>query len=214
MWFVAGALLAFLVPFVLTSLLSLQRDLYYLVYFVIMGASLGAYAARMRVDVAGMLRRAWRWSLALGLIGAAAFVFVILREAGTAHPAGAYFAFELAWRGLVYGAVDALVLSAFPVWVAYELFGRELAGVARKLWYVVVSLCLVVVITAAYHSGYEQYRWAGLGSPVFGNVAISVPMIATLNPVGSMAWHATMHVTAAVHQFDAGVFLPPVRPHP
>jgi hypothetical protein len=68
---------------------------------------------------------------------------------------------------------------------------------------------LVLVITGAYHLGYEQFREDGIGPPEIGNTIISVPMLATGNPLGSIAAHASMHVTADIHAYETDVFLPP-----
>jgi len=34
-------------------------------------------------------------------------------------------------------------------------------------------------------------------------------MLATANPVGSIAAHISMHVTAVTHSYETNVFLPP-----
>jgi hypothetical protein len=39
----------------------------------------------------------------------------------------------------------------------------------------------------------------------------SVPTLVTLNPVGTPITHAAMHVTAVLHSYDTGLFLPPHR---
>jgi hypothetical protein len=47
-WFACGALLALLVPF-LFSLLKLEHDWYYPIYFAVVGLFLGVYESRGRV---------------------------------------------------------------------------------------------------------------------------------------------------------------------
>ncbi len=210
-WYGAGLVLAFAVPFVFTSWLDVPNDAYYAIYFAAMGAFLGAYVVESRLDVAGMFTRNWRWSLFLGL-GAAAFtLFAVLgREDSTPRPDGLYFAFTVAWRGLLYGIVDALVLSAFPMAVAYAMVGGgRLHGWGRKLEFGALAMVLTLAITAVYHLGYEQFREDGVAAPEIGNAVISVPSIATLNPLGSLLAHATMHVTADIHAYETEVFLPP-----
>jgi len=115
-WYVAGALIAFLLPFLFSSVLDLDSDLYYSVYFTGAVAFLALYAITTRLDLVGLFTRNWRWSLALGLLVAAILVAgVTQREDSTPHPDGLYFAFTILWRGLLYGVVDALILTAFPV---------------------------------------------------------------------------------------------------
>src|SRR5574338_1547242 len=98
-WFGAGCLLAFTVPLVFTSMLDLQHDAYYLIYFAFVLTFVEAYIANSRVDVVEFLRQGLVLSLAAGAVVAAWMVFdIVSREEGTPRPNGAYFAFELAWR--------------------------------------------------------------------------------------------------------------------
>ena len=112
---------------------------------------------------------------------------VLGRIPSTLHPSGAYFVFEIGWRGIVYGFVDALLLSAFPGLIARELMQRNLAGTRRRISYGVLTLALVVIITATYHAGYKDLRnLPGISQPEIGNSIISVPVIASANPAGSV----------------------------
>lgn len=209
-WFAAGAAVGFLVPFVFSSTLDINHDLYYGIYFLSVALFLVAYARATNLDVVGLFARNWRWSLGLGVVATVAVVAAVLnREDSTPGPGGAYLVFSVVWRGLLYGAVDALLLSAFPVAVAYALLGRRLDGLARKAAFGGISLALVMVITATYHLGYEQFREDGVGAPETGNLIISAPAILSANPLGSVVAHAGMHITADLHAYETGTYLPP-----
>lgn len=209
-WYGAGILLGFLIPFFFTSVLDLHHDLYYAIYFSAVGIFLGAYVRWTRLDVVGLFRRHWKASLILGALAA---VFVVIgvfqREDSTPRPDGLYFAFSIAWRGLIYGMVDALLLSAFPLAVAYALFSGRLEGVARKVGFGALALGLTMAITATYHLGYEQFRDDGVAGPEIGNVIISLPAVLTANPLGSVVAHASMHVAADTHAYETDTYLPP-----
>jgi hypothetical protein len=153
--------------------------------------------------------RAWPWSIAVGVAIGAAEVFNVMGEDATDRPGGAYFLFELAWRGVTYGAVDALLMSVFPALVAYSILRGSVAGFVGKVRFAALALPLVLLVTATYHLGYPQYREDGIGQPEIGNTIISVPMLATANPIGSVVAHAAMHTTAVAHNYETDVFLPP-----
>lgn len=208
-WFVLVAAVAFLVPFVGVSVLELQHDLYYLVYFAATAVSLVTYVRAEHVEVRRIFTRAWPWSLALGAAVGAAQVWNVLGEEATDRPEGAYFVFELLWRGVTYGAVDALLLSAFPGLIAYTVLRGRVGGLRGKIRFTALALPLVLVITATYHLGYPQYREDGVRQPEIGNTMISLPMLATANPIGSVLTHASMHVTAVAHAYETDTFLPP-----
>jgi hypothetical protein len=86
---------------------------------------------------------------------------------------------------------------------------RRLPTWGKRFAYFGASAALIVAITAIYHLGYAQYRRDGLRQPETGNAIISVPMLLTANPIGSVGSHAAMHVSAAAHIYETGVRLPP-----
>jgi hypothetical protein len=99
-WFAVVCGVAFLIPYVGVSMLDLQHDLFYLAYFVITIALIAIYARVEHVDVDTIFRRRWRWSLGIGVVLAAFLVFNVFKASdATPRPHGAYFAFELLWRG-------------------------------------------------------------------------------------------------------------------
>jgi hypothetical protein len=210
-WFTTVAAIAFLVPLLFASVLDFHHDVYYLVYFTITLALLGIYIRANHVNVREAFSRNWKLSLALGMLSAAFVVWSVLaRIDSTPHPSGPYFAFEILWRGALYGLVDALLLSAFPSLVAWQLMHRNIAGFSRRLLYAAVTLVLVIIITATYHAGYEDLRnTRGLSQPEIGNTIISIPVIVSSNPVGSLIAHTSMHLAAVTHSYESRDRLPP-----
>jgi hypothetical protein len=62
-----------------------------------------------------------------------ALVRNVFSDKVTPHPHGAYYAFELVWRGGIYGAVDALLLTVLPCLVAYRALGGPLNTWRRRI---------------------------------------------------------------------------------
>jgi hypothetical protein len=213
-WFAVLCGVAFLIPYVGVSLLDLPHDVFYLVYFAIAIGLIATYVRTERIDVETIFRRRWRWSLGVGVVVASFLVFNVFKTSdATARPHGAYFVFELLWRGLGYGIVDTLLLTILPLFVAYKLLHGRVDGPKGKLRLTAVTLPLVIIITATYHLGYPQYRQDGLSRPEIGNVLISVPTFATANPLGSLVAHVSQHITAVTHAYESRIFNPPVTPH-
>src|SRR5690606_7713638 len=120
---------------------------------------LTSYVRRSGFDLRERLRSGWRWSLVLGAAAGAFVVWSVLaRVEATPRPTGWYFAFEVVWRGLAYGVVDALLLSAFPALVALGMVRGRIHGALRRVAYGALTLVLVTVITAVYHVGFEDFR--------------------------------------------------------
>jgi hypothetical protein len=208
-WYGLACVVGFVVPLVGSSALELQHDVYLGLYFISVLALFGAYVSVTKLDLGAVLRRQWTLSAALGLLFGFALVKNVLAEDATPRPDGAYFAFELLWRGGIYGAIDALLLTVLPCLVVYRSLGGRLETWRRRIAYFAASLALVMTITAVYHLGYAQYRDDGVRQPETGNAIISLPMLLTTNPVGSIADHAAMHISAVAHSYETEVRLPP-----
>jgi hypothetical protein len=201
--------LVFVVSFVGADLLEIHHDLYYLVYFTVVLAFLASFVAHTGLDWRGLLGRHLGWSLALGAGAGFALVQNVRSEASTEHPSGSFYVFELAWRGVAYGAVDALILFVFPAAVAYLVLHGDRRGVRRRLAFGALTLVLSLGITATYHLGYAQFRGSELAKPEIGAVFGTVPAALTGNPAGSLVLHDSFHVAASVHTYRSGTFLPP-----
>jgi hypothetical protein len=208
-WFAAISAIAFAVPYLGTSVLDLNHDVYLIFYVAAILGALAAYARSTQLDVKSHFTRHLGLTALLTVLISAFLIANVLSEDSTPRPDGLFFVFELVWRGAIYGSVDALLLSALPCLVAYRLFREDLAGATRKAGFTLTSLLLIVTITAVYHLGYEQYRDDGVKAPEIGNVIMSVPMLATLNPLGSMVAHSCMHVAAVAHEYETEIRLPP-----
>ena len=210
-WFAGVAGIAFLVPLVFSSVLELHHDLYYFVYFAVVLVVLVTYVRMNQIDLVEVFTSNWKLSLGVGLASAAFVVWSVLgRIDSTPHPTGAYFAFEILWRGAVYGTIDALLLSAFPGLVAWRLLNGNLSGIGRRVAYGALTLLLVMIITATYHAGYKDLQNSkGIAQPELGNSVISVPVIVSANPLGSIVAHTSMHLAAVTHSYESKDRLPP-----
>lgn len=211
-WLAAGLVLAFALPYLLTDLTTINRDLYYGVYAA---AVFGFFAVWLSYAVdqpRSLLTHNWAWGLPLGLLVACAMAAIALSEKATTHPHGLRFVSAIVWRGVVYGAADAVLLSVFPILAVIAAFStrplrerskRALAGI----W--AVALAVSLLFTAVYHLGYPDFRGEKLRKPLIGDVIWSAPTLATLSPVGAPLAHIGLHVGAVVHAYDTDTFLPP-----
>src|SRR5215211_6947620 len=240
-WLALGFIGSFFVPFLLADLLGLPRDLYYGVYFLFVGGLFVTWARDTGKPLGHLFSRRWPWALGLGLVFALISAIVALRAVpATPHP-GLAFVGALIWRGVLYGAADGLLLSAFPILVVFaalstqgeraEVGARVLKGALALVASLVMAATYhlgysefrspklvrpvagdLIFMTATYHLGYSEFRSPKLVRPVAGDLIWSIPTLATLNPLGSPLAHARVHVGAVVHSYNTDLFLPPHRP--
>jgi hypothetical protein len=211
-WLAVGVAVSFALPYVLADRLGLPRDLYYGLY----GAGVLALCAGWMLDTGQSLRelvsRRVVLAIGLGLLAAVASVAIVLatEDAGS-RPGGCELAGAVVWRGLFYGAVDGLLLTAFPIIVVYAALSESRLRRRKGGFAVVAAVALAasLVFTATYHLGYSDFRSAKVRKPVAGDLIWAAPVIATANPIGAPIAHAGLHVAAVSHSYDTDLFLPP-----
>jgi hypothetical protein len=211
-WLIGGLVVAFAMPFVFADVLGLPRDLYYGLYMVSVAVLVAAWVRTSQFDVGAALRRRWLLAVSLGVASAGLLSFMIFRtEDATPHPHGVDLAAAVAWRGLLYGVTDGVLLSVFPILAVFAAFaGRPILRRLRgKLAVGALALGMSLAFTAVYHLGYPEFRGEMLRKPVAGDVVWSAPTLLTLNPLGAPIAHAGLHVSAVLHSYDTGTFLPP-----
>ncbi len=210
-WLTGGLALGFLVPFVLADLLAIERDVYYGIYAAVVFTFFGLWAHSTHQSVREMIARRWILAVALGVVFALVMSFVVLQQDPTARPGGATLAAAIAWRGVLYGAADGLLLSSFPILAVYAAFaGSPLRSTTSgRIKVGALAVLASLAMTVAYHAGYSDFRSGKVANPVVGDAIWSIPTLVTLNPIAAPVAHVGLHVTAVLHCYDTELFLPP-----
>ncbi len=210
-WIAFGVLVGFGASYIFGDLITLPLDLYYLIYFGIVISFLIFYTKKTQLNLKEWFSRRLVWGILLGLIFGALMVQNVLSRPATEKFTGPYLAWLIFWRGLVYGAIDALLLSAFPWIVTWRAFNVEKKPLRKKIAFGLLAWLFILVLTTAYHLGYSDFRSKKIIQPNIGNTIISIPTLVTANPIGSPIAHAIMHMTAVIHSPKTELFLPPHR---
>ena len=213
-WLAGGMVGAFAVPYVLADLLEMNRDLFYGLYAVAVFALFALWSRSTGYDLVTAAKRRWIAAFLLGLAVAGVMVAIVLRtDDATARPDGIELIGAVAWRGILYGLADGLLLSVFPILVVFAAFaGTRLdRGLGGKIAIGAIALVASLAMTGAYHAGYSDFRSEKMREPLTGDVIWSVPTLLTLNPIGSPIAHAGLHTSAVLHSYETDTFLPPHR---
>lgn len=213
-WLAGGMLVAFALPYLLADVLEMNRDLFYGLYAVAVVALFALWSRSTGYDLVAAAKRRWLAALLLGLAVAGVMVAIVLRtEDATARPDGLELVGAVAWRGILYGVADGLLLSVFPILVVFAAFaGTRLdRGLGGKVAIGAIALVASLAMTGVYHAGYSDFRSEKMRKPLTGDVIWSVPTLLTLNPIGSPIAHAGLHTSAVLHSYETDTFLPPHR---
>ena len=211
-WLAGGLILAFAMPYVFADRLEINRDLFYGLYAIAVIALLVLWSRSTGYDLVAAARRRWLAALLLGLGVAGAMAAMVLgTEDATARPEGMELVAAVAWRGILYGITDGLLLSVFPILVVFAAFAGTRLDRRRsgKVAVGAIALAASLAMTAVYHAGYRDFRSEKMSKPLTGDVMWSVPTLVTLNPIGSPIAHAGLHTAAVLHSYETDTFLPP-----
>ena len=131
-----------------------------------------------------------------------------------APPGRLEFIVALGWRGVVYGAADGLLLSAFPILLVFAALrdshlGRRAGGLVAVG---AVAMAASLAMTAVYHAGYSDFRSDKLRKPVTGDLIWSVPRSRRSTPSArrsptsactSARWRTTTTPSCSCHRTEA-----------
>jgi hypothetical protein len=201
--------IGFLSSFLFADLLHLPAPVYHAVYFTLVAGFFALYAQRTRLPLRTVLRRRLVPALFIGMLGGLVLTRRVLAGAPSAGPQGFLFLGDLLWRGLVYGIVDGLLLSAFPWLVTWRALSGERSPLVRRAGVNLLALGLALVVTSAYHLGYRDFRGPKLVHAIIGNAIATFPTLLSANPMASPLTHAILHIAAVVHDPQSDLFLPP-----
>jgi hypothetical protein len=138
---------------------------------------------------------------------------VLRADDATPRPHGLDLVAAVAWRGILYGVTDGLLLSVFPILVVFAALSRSPLnrGIGGRVLIGLAALIASLAMAAVYHAGYSDFRSDKIAKPITGDVVWSVPTLLTLNPIGAPIAHAGLHTSAVLHSYETETFLPPHR---
>ncbi len=210
-WLAIAAVVGGGTAFLFADVLEWPRRVYLVPYAVAVSALVHGYLRWCSVGVFGLVRQRWRLGV-IGAIAVGAFVVGnILSQPASPHSRGFQLVVDLLWLGMVYGTLDALLLSIIPVhatWCAMSALGWTESWLSKSVA-AALSLAASVLVTAVYHLGYPEYRSLALVGPVFGNTVMSLAYLVTRSPLAAIGSHVAMHVAGVLHGPETVMQLPP-----
>lgn len=209
-WTLTAAVAGLASSALFSSLLGWSRARFVGAWLVVASAVVVWYLRASGTRPMVQLTRRAAAGLLAGAIAAAWLTWTVLRQPGGAAPGGGELLTALLWLGVVYGAVDALILSVLPVLTLYGTVPEaELRQPGSRLRHAGIALAGSLLVTAAYHVGFREFQGAALIQPLIGNAVITIAYLASGSPIAPLLAHSAMHVAAVLHGPEAALQLPP-----
>ncbi|HLV01160.1 MAG TPA: hypothetical protein VKZ59_07835 [Acidobacteriota bacterium] len=210
-WLLATLTVGFTVSAFFAGVLRLPRNLFLLPYSLVAIGFLQAYLHFSGVDLSAHYRKNPIIGILAATLAGILVVMNVVSQPASPAPDGLDLFFALLWAGIVYGLLDALLLSVIPViamWLAFTHKGltRTQSG---RLIAAVLALAASLAVTAAYHLGYPEFRGPQVIGPVIGNGILTIAYLLTRSPLAPTLGHIAMHVAAVLHGMETTLQLPP-----
>lgn len=210
-WIMAAGLFGFAISFLFAGIFHLPRRIFLIPYVVLSSLFLYSFIRWSNIPLWELIRHNWAWGLIGAVLLSIFLVKNILSQPISSRTKGFTLAFDILWLGVVYGLVDAFLLSVLPVlatWQAFTLLGWTVSW-PGKILVGLLAILASFLVTAAYHLGYPEYRGKGVIGPVIGNTTMTLGYLLTTNPLAAMLSHMAMHIAGVIHGPASVVQLPP-----
>jgi hypothetical protein len=211
LWILGASLLGFMISAVFAGWIKCSRNLFLVFYLLPGGMFLAAFFHLNEIDVVASVSENWLWGLLFGLLASVFLVRHVLSQPATRQHAGLTLTFDLAWSGLVYGLMDALLLNVMPVLAVRAGFSQfEWADtLAGRIGLGALGMLGSLLITLTYHLGYPEFRNSKVVKVLVGNSIITLAFLLSGNPLGALISHPAMHVAAVLRGPETTIQLPP-----
>jgi len=212
LWVPTAALLGFAIAEVFSGVFHMQRSIYLIPYVGLVSLFFYAFLRWSGLSIISLLRHNWYWGLIGAVLLGAFTVRNILSQPASARAEGFPLVFDLLWVGVVYGLIDALLLSVLPVlatWLGFSALGWT-TNLPGKILVGAIAIFASLLVTVAYHLGYPECRVpGGLFGPTLGNGAMTLGYVLTNNPIAAIFSHIAMHIAGVLQGPASVIQLPP-----
>lgn len=209
-WIVLAAVAGLVASAALTTVLALDRRAFVAGWAIVVLLVWAVYARAEHVSLRVLLSRHRIVSLLFGAAAGAWLAFTVGRQPASDTPTGLALVADLLWLGVVYGIVDALMLSVLPVVALYgERPTEPRRRAASRSYRAGAALLGSAIVTATYHAGFREFQGPQLIQPVIGNLVSTIAYLLSGNALAPMLAHVIMHVAAVLHGAATTSQLPP-----
>jgi hypothetical protein len=212
MWIPAAALLGFAIAEIFAGLLHLPRSIYLIPYIALVSLTLYTFLHWSGLSLTDLFRHNWIWGIVGSLLVGVFVVRNVFSQPASRRAEGLPLAFDIVWSGVIYGLIDALLLSVLPVlatWQAFSTLGWT-ANWPGKIAVGAMAFMASLFVTVCYHLGYPEYRVKrGVFGPSIGNGIMTLGYLLTNNPMTAIFSHMAMHIAGVLRGPASVMQLPP-----
>jgi hypothetical protein len=211
LWILFASFLGFGIAAIFAGWLKLKRNIYLVFYIPLIAIMFLFFIIKNGYDVTEILRNNWYWGLVGALLASGFVIKNVLSQPTSGRQKGLALITDIIWPGLLYGLIDALLLSVLPVLAIQSLFSETAVQTswALKIGFIGSGLLASFFATTVYHLGYPEFRGKNVIWPNVGNGVLTLAYLLTLNPLAAILPHISMHIIAMIHGRETTGQVPP-----
>jgi hypothetical protein len=187
----------------------LAREWFVFGHVAVTGGLLAIYFVSVKTQWSDFVG-SWQRGLIGAVVAGAMMIAFVLGGPSSPPPTGWELAWAIVWLGLAYGAIDALLLSVFPVVACRWIGGSDLLATDNKSEFAwLAALAVSVLLTVTYHLGFPEFRGAAMVSPLIGNGIMTLSYLGTGSALAPILAHIALHVAAVTYSYSNALPAPP-----
>ena len=211
LWVVLTAIVGFTVAAVFAGIFEIPREWYLAIYTPSVLVVMYAYFRWAGADVRRLLTANWKLGVLVGAVVSVFTIRTVLMQESSETPEGASLLFNLTWLGLVYGVLDALLLSVLPVHATFKALEARGWTIRGRSW---ISAGLMAILSSmfvigVYHLGYPEFRNVEVIAIMIAVAVQSLGYVVSRSPLLPIISHVAMHVAAVLYGISSVSQLPP-----
>lgn len=210
-WILAASLLGFGISGVFAGKLKISRRLFLIPYVALTFLFLYTFLRWSGLSARALFAENWLAGLVAGILVGAFLIINVRSQPRSRKSRRQELVLDLAWLGLVYGAIDALFLNIMPVLAVWQAVSAAAWSPSLITNIIAGGLALAasLLVTLTYHLGYPEFRNRSIGLVLLGNALITLAFLLSANPLGALISHMLMHLAAVIQGPETTIQLPP-----
>lgn len=195
-WVLWACAFVFAIPYVSLFLLKINNDLFYLLFLVTGILFLWFYKKRSNLKIKPALKSGWALGVILALFIGLSFISIKMTDYSdltlTLRNNGLFTIF---WRGIVYGLISGLLISAFPFIAVWRAIAGSNPGNLRKIGAIAVALVSIVFVSFSFSAGISGFDKDKISYNTKMNIIAGLPTLLSGNPLASPIAGAFLRVS-------------------
>jgi len=200
-WVLGACALVFAIPYTSLFLLKINNDLFYLLFLISGILFFWFYKKRSNLKISPALKSGWALGVILALFIGLSFISINMTDySDLTLILGNGGLFTIFWRGIVYGLISGLLISAFPFIAVWRAIAGSNPGNLRKIGVIAVAMVSILLASISFSAGISGFDRDRISYNTKMNIIAGLPTLLSGNPLASPIAGAFLRVSENINK--------------